>query len=372
MGSAWLSQHRWERYLYNGDLKYLESVYPVLKSACEFYQDFLVEEPVNHWLVVSPSISPENAPAGHDTSITAGTTMDNQILFDLFYRTIKAARLLNKDSALMIDFQNILDRLPPMQIGRFGQLQEWLRDWDNPNDKHRHISHLYGLFPSNQISSYSTPELFDAARTSLIHRGDISTGWSMGWKVNCWARLQDGNHAYKLIRDQLTLVDPVISGKKGGTYPNLFDAHPPFQIDGNFGCTSGISEMLLQFHNGVIHFLPALPDNWKKTGKISGIRTYGGFVVSLNWQDGQIQKIIIISKLGGNCRIRVPNELTLTDGFALKPAKGSNTNPFFETPAIKDPVVSSAANLDPVVPDPEIMYDFPTKANETYTLILKK
>jgi alpha-L-fucosidase 2 len=371
MGGAWLSQHLWEKYLYGGNVEYLDSVYPVLKSACEFYQDFLIEESENNWLMVSPSISPENAPAGHSTSVCAGTTMDNQILFDLFSKTIKAASLLKQDSALMVDFQDILGRLAPMQIGRFGQLQEWMEDWDNPDDQHRHVSHLYGLFPGSQISPYTSPELFDAARTSLIHRGDVSTGWSMGWKVNLWARLLDGNHALKLITDQLTLVDPVNSGNNGGTYPNLFDAHPPFQIDGNFGCTSGITEMLLQSHDGAIHFIPALPDDWQ-TGDVSGLRAYGGFDVSFNWEKGQVQKIIIKSNLGGNCRIRVPNEVALIDGTLLNPASGTNPNPFFAAAEIKDPVISDTSILNPVTLRPTLLYDMTTQAGETYTIICIK
>ena len=371
MGGAWLSQHLWEKYLYSGDLKYLESVYPVLRSACEFYKDFLVEEPTHKWLVVSPSVSPENTPSGHNGSALAyGTTMDNQILFDLFTKTIKAAKLLKKDESLMADFQRILTKLPPMQIGRFGQLQEWIGDWDNPDDQHRHVSHLYGLYPSNQISPYTTPDLFDAARTSLTHRGDVSTGWSMGWKVNLWARLLDGNHARKLIADQLTLVDPVKS-TSGGTYPNFFDAHPPFQIDGNFGCTSGITEMLLQSQDGAIDILPALPDDWKK-GSISGLRTYGGFDVSITWENNQVQKILIKSHLGGNCRIRVPNEVTIADGIALKVASGENSNPFFETDQVKNPVIAASANLNAVNLKSTWLYDLPTEAGKTYTIICKK
>lgn len=371
MGGAWLSQHLWEKYLYSGDLKYLESVYPVLRSACEFYKDFLVEEPTHKWLVVSPSVSPENTPSGHNGSALAyGTTMDNQILFDLFTKTIKAAKLLKKDESLMADFQRIVTNLPPMQIGRFGQLQEWIGDWDNPDDQHRHVSHLYGLYPGNQISPYTTPDLFDAARTTLNHRGDVSTGWSMGWKVNLWARLLDGNHARKLIADQLTLVDPVKS-TSGGTYPNFFDAHPPFQIDGNFGCTSGITEMLLQSQDGAIDILPALPDDWKK-GSISGLRTYGGFDVSITWKNNQVQKILIKSHLGGNCRIRVPNEVTIAGGKTLKEASGENSNPFFETDQVKNPVIAASANLNAVNLKSTWLYDLPTEAGKTYTIICKK
>ena len=319
--------------------------------------------------MVSPSISPENAPAGRP-SITAGATMDNQILFDLFSKTIKAGNLLKKDAALMADFQQILDRLPPMRIGQHGQLQEWMQDLDNPNDKHRHVSHLYGLYPSNQITPYATPELFDAARTTLIHRGDVSTGWSMGWKVNFWARLLDGNHAMKLIKDQLTLVDPVNGGRNGGTYPNFFDAHPPFQIDGNFGCTAGIAEMLLQSHDGAIHFLPALPDEWKD-GEITGLRTPGGFEVSFTWRNGEVQKIEIKSTLGGNCRIRVPNEVVQAAGDGLVAAAGTNPNPFFETTQVEKPLISDAARLNELSLQPTLVYDLPTKAGKTYSIAIK-
>lgn len=372
MGGAWLSQHLWEKYLYGGDLKFLESVYPVLKSACEFYKDFLIEEPTHKWLVVSPSVSPENTPQGHRSSLVAGATMDNQILFDLFTKTIKAANLLKKDKTEIADFQKILDRLAPMQIGRLGQVQEWMEDWDSPTDKNRHISHLYGLFPSNQISPYSTPQLFDASRITLNYRGDVSTGWSMGWKVNFWARLLDGNHANKLISDQLTLVDPTKSGNRGGgTYPNFFDAHPPFQIDGNFGCTSGITEMLLQTQDGTIHLLPALPDDWKK-GSITGLRAYGGFEVSITWENNQTQKIVIKSNLGGNCRIRVANEVVMANGGELKKASGENSNPYFSTVKIKEPLISPEAKLNPVNLKPTFLYDIPTQAGKSYIIICKK
>jgi len=372
MGSAWLSQHLWEKYMYSGDAKYLKSVYPVLKSACQFYKDFLIEEPTHQWLVVSPSISPENIPQGHQGSaLSAGTTMDNQLLFDLFTKTIKAAQVLKKtDTQFISELQNLIKRLPPMQIGRYGQLQEWIGDWDDPEDTHRHVSHLYGLYPGSQINPYTTPRLFDAAKTVLLHRGDISTGWSMGWKVNLWAHLLDGNHAGKLIKDQLTLVDPVNSGHNGGTYPNMFDAHPPFQIDGNFGCTSGITEMLLQTQNNAIDILPALPDDWA-TGSISGLRAYGGFEVSITWKNNKAEQIIIKSKLGGNCRIRVPNEVTLATG-TLQIASGNNSNIFFETVKIKEPLISPAAKINDLTLKKMFTYDFATQPGRTYILNTKQ
>lgn len=368
MGGAWLSQHLWEKYLYSGDKDYLRTIYPVLKSAAQFYEDFLIEEPVHHWLVVSPSMSPENIPQGHQGSaLAAGNTMDNQLMFDLFTKTKKAAQILNTDSDKIKVWNTIISKLPPMKIGSYGQLQEWMEDLDDPKDNHRHVSHLYGLFPSNQISPFTTPELLDASRTVLIHRGDVSTGWSMGWKVNLWAKLLDGNHANKLIKDQLTLVEKDGWGSKGGTYPNLFDAHPPFQIDGNFGCTSGITEMLLQTQNGFIDILPALPGEWKN-GSISGLKTYGGFEVNVIWENNEAKEITIKSGLGGNCRVRLPNEMQLSGNTKLKKAEGKNPNPFFETPETPKPLISGKATLNPVEIKTDLIYDFPTEAGKVYTL----
>jgi alpha-L-fucosidase 2 len=372
MGGAWLSRHLWEKYLYSGDKKYLQTVYPALKGAAQFYLDFLIEEPVHKWMVVSPSMSPENAPQSHHgIFIAAGATMDNQLVFDLFTNTINAAEALTVDNDFIKQLKTMRSRLAPMQVGQYGQLQEWMEDIDNPEDKHRHVSHLFGLYPANQISPYRNPELFEAARNSLVQRGDVSTGWSMGWKVNLWARLLDGNHAYKLIRNQLTPTG-INKGENsgGGTYPNLFDAHPPFQIDGNFGCTAGIAEMLLQSHDGAIHLLPALPDEWK-SGSISGLRAHGGFeIVNMSWKDGKLEKLTIRSTIGGNCRLRLPNELA--GSAQLKTATGDNPNPFFQSEKIAQPVISGNAKLSqPIIAD-TFLYDFATSPGKEYTFTNKK
>ena len=369
-GGGWLSQHLWEHYMYNGDKKYLASIYPILKGAATFYVDFLVEHPNYHWLVVSPANSPENAPVAHEkSSIDAGTTMDNQIVFDVFSTTIRAAEALSKDPAFVDTLKQMRNKLSPMHIGKHNQLQEWLDDVDNPDDHHRHISHLYGLFPSNQISAYRTPKLFAAAKNTLIQRSDISTGWSMGWKVNWWAKMQDGNHAYQLIQNQLTPVGVNVNG--GGTYNNLFDAHPPFQIDGNFGCTSGITEMLMQSAEDAIHLLPALPDVWKE-GSIGGIRAKGGFeIVEMKWKNAKLVKLTIKSKLGGNLRLRLPNELELSSKTNLKPAMGKNTNPFYQLEDIPDPIIGEQSTIKPLKLKETLLFDVPTQKGIVYTFSIK-
>ncbi len=369
-GGGWTSQHLWEHYLYTGDKAFLASVYPALKGAALFYVDFLVEHPTNHYLVINPDESPENAPRAHQgSSLDVGVTMSNQIVFDVFSNVIKAAQVLKKDAAFIDTLQQMRSRLSPMRIGQYGQLQEWLDDIDSPTDNHRHISHLYGLFPSNQISAYRTPQLFSAAKTTLLHRGDVSTGWSMGWKVNWWARMLDGNHAYKLIQAQLTPLG--VNKEGGGTYNNLFDAHPPFQIDGNFGCTSGITEMLMQSADGAVHLLPAVPDVWQKEGTITGLKAIGGFeIVSMQWKDSKLVKAVIKSNLGGNLRLRVPNAVALNGGL-LKNATGKNANPFYQVTETATPIISAKANIALLNLQPTVVYDVATQVGKTYTFISK-
>jgi alpha-L-fucosidase 2 len=319
--------------------------------------------------VVVPSVSPENTYIeGKRVSISAGTTMDNQLLFDLFSKTSKAAAILNLDAEFRKKLSLTIERLAPMQIGKHGQLQEWLTDLDRVDDKHRHVSHLYGVYPSNQISPVRTPELFDAARTSLLYRGDPATGWSMGWKVNLWARFLDGNHAYKLITDQLRLVGSkldTVNTKGGGTYPNMLDAHPPFQIDGNFGCTAGIAEMLLQSHDGAVYLLPALPDRWA-SGAVSGLIARGGFEVAMVWKNRKITQLQIKSKLGGNCRLRINQDYLGKNRSTLKLAKGNNFNDFYETPVIKKPLIAEQAILKEVSVAKTIDFDVQTVSGKTY------
>ena len=322
MGSAWLCRHLWEHYLYTRDEVFLRQYYPIMLDAARFYTQTLVKHPTKGYLVMCPGESPEHGGKGRPTPLDAGVTMDNQMITELYTNVLEAAKILGDNDSQLSIINSQLKQLPPMQIGRWRQLQEWLDDLDDPKDDHRHFSHLYGLFPSNQISPIRTRKLWNAARTSLEARGDVSTGWSMGWKVCSWARLLDGEHAYKLIKDQLTLTADtfLIFGaikQRGGTYPNMFDAHPPFQIDGNFGCTAGIAEMLVQSYDGYIHLLPALPGVWKN-GSVKGLVARGGYVIDIDWKDGQITKTVIHSRYGGVCKLRSKTPLK---GKGLKRTK---------------------------------------------------
>ncbi|MCL8014910.1 glycoside hydrolase N-terminal domain-containing protein [Streptomyces sp. AS02] len=305
-GGAWLCVMLWDHYLFTGDEEALRRHYPLLRGAARFFLDTLVEDPGHGWLVTNPSVSPEMPHHRElNTSVCAGPTMDMQLLRDLFDACTEAAAVLGtvrEDRDFLAEVSAARTRLAPMRIGRLGQLQEWIEDWDELADMtHRHVSHLYGLHPGNQITRRDTPELCRAARRSLELRGDAGTGWSLAWKINLWARLGEGDRAYKLLADQLT---------PRHTAPNLFDLHPPFQIDGNFGAASGITEMMLQSHTGEVHLLPALPSRWPH-GRVRGLRARGGLEIDLSWHGGRLRRAVLRATRQGETRLRTVDPVTV-------------------------------------------------------------
>ena len=298
-GGAWLSRHLWEHYQFSQDKVFLaERAYPIMKGAAEFFTQFLTVDPKTGYLISTPSNSPENG------GLVAGPTMDHQIIRALFRSCIDASELLGTDHAFAQKLKEMLPKIAPNQIGKYGQLQEWIEDRDDPTNKHRHVSHLWAVYPGNEINWQQTPELMKAACQSLVYRGDDGTGWSLAWKINFWARFLDGNHAYDMVKllFRPVQIDDVVYSGGGGSYTNLFDAHPPFQIDGNFGAPAGMIEMLVQSQLNEIAILPALPDALP-SGKITGVCARGGFELTFNWEGGKLQKLQVLSKAGQKCKL---------------------------------------------------------------------
>ena len=372
-GGAWLATHLWQHYLFTGDKDFLKEWYPVIKGTADFYLDYMKPHPGhNNWLVIVPSVSPELAPSGKYSTVIAGCTMDNQISFDALSNTLNATKVLGGNEEYEKKLQDTIDKLPPMQIGKYEQLQEWLDDLDDPRNQHRHISHLYGLFPSNQISPFKHNELFAAASNTLKQRGDEATGWSLGWKICFWARMLDGDHALTILSNMLKLLPSEESANQypqGRTFPNLFDAHPPFQIDGNFGATAGIAEMLLQSHDDAVHILPALPSKWT-SGSVTGLLARGGFEINIEWSEGVANSVKIHSTIGGTIRIRSYNEL---EGEGLKKAEGDCPNPLFATASVKDPLISKSLNNKKPSLNVKTVYEYDlvTEKGNDYELLKK-
>jgi len=372
MAGGWLSTHLWEHYLYTGDEQFLkEEGYPLMKGAAKFMLSWLMENEAGQ-LITNPSTSPENVFTidGKQYGISWASTMDMAIIRELFTDCIRASEILGVDKDFREELITKRAKLYPYHIGRYGQLQEWSEDLDDPKDNHRHLSHLFGLFPGKQLSVYHTPELAAAAKRSLLQRGDVSTGWSMAWKINWWAKLKDGNHAYKILKDGLTYINPnderaTMGG--GGTYPNLFDAHPPFQIDGNLGGTAGITEMLIQSNEGAIELLPALPDVWAE-GSIKGLKAQGNFQVDLTWEKHQLKVAKVHSQLGGNCTIRSSTPLKVV-GVDHQKGSVQPVNPLLGWGSAPITVNPSHAVLPDLGLRESFLLNFETAPGEVYTLV---
>lgn len=372
MAAGWLTSHFWEKYLYNGDKKFLkEEVLPLLKGAVQFYQGWLVKNE-NGYLVTPVGHSPEQNflyENNKQGTFSAGPTMDMAIIRESMARYVEACTILKIEEPLLKIVQQNLTELLPYQIGKYGQLQEWQEDFEDADVQHRHFSHLYAFHPSNQINQF-TPELTTAVKKVMERRGDLATGWSMGWKVNIWARLYDGDHALKLLTNLFKLVRSHTTHMEGGgTYPNLFDAHPPFQIDGNFGATAGIAEMLVQSHAGEINLLPALPKEWH-TGYVKGLKVRGGFEIDMFWQNGNLTKATIYSKIGGNCRVRT-NESLLVNHVQPQIVKGENPNQLFNFIKVDKPIIKDSSKLLKMEEPSGFVIDFLTEKGKKYDVLVR-
>ena len=375
MAGVWFCQHLWEHYAFGGDKQYLgEKAYPLMKGAAEFMLQWLQEDPESGYLVTNPSSSPENNFKYIDRDgneqvgvIAKATTMDMSLIRDLFVNSIRASEILETDASFRDELKTALARLYPPHIGSKGQLQEWHKDFEDVDPEHRHVSHLLGLHPGKEVLPRINPDYAKACKRTLELRGDGGTGWAMAWKINFWARLEDGDHAYKMLKNGLMHVDATeVSMKGGGTYSNMFDAHPPFQIDGNFGGTAGITEMLLQSHSDEIFVLPALPGNWS-SGSVKGLRARGGFILDFDWENGALKNIAVLSTLGGNCRLRTHTALQ-AKSVSLQSAHDANPNGFYPKPSLP-PLISNESESDVELSLKETyLTDFNTEKGKRYTL----
>ncbi|MCE5206599.1 MAG: glycoside hydrolase family 95 protein [Porphyromonadaceae bacterium] len=375
MAGVWFCQNLWEHYAFQGDRKYLEEkAYPLMKGAAEFMLQWLQEDTESGYLVTNPSSSPENNfkyidPNGKEQVgvIAKATTMDMALIRDLFVNSIRASEILEKDTSFRDELKTALARLYPPHMGSKGQLQEWYKDFEDVDPHHRHASHLLGLHPGKEVLPRVNPDYAKATKRTLELRGDGGTGWAMAWKINFWARLEEGNHAYKMLKNALRHVDATeVSMKGGGTYSNLFDAHPPFQIDGNFGGTAGITEMLLQSHSSEIFILPALPDDWR-SGSVKGLHARGGFILDFEWENGVLKNVNIRSTLGGNCRLRTHSPLQAKD-VSLQNAQHSNPNEFYPEPVLPAFISNRSESNAELSLKETYLVDFDTKKGKCYQL----